>query len=218
MARIQLSAVPPAALANSIIQPLYDTLQVSTTFNTELLYFQAPAGSTGIGGTGSKTLADTNMTMNGTLSSRDAFAVRGYGIELLDRATAAGGYATTSDTLQDLADKKRFLTQTVFRFQTGSDGRKAIEVHPSQLPAAGRLTGFVTTGGTTTAGQNLAYIVGNGDANLRNQYALGKDFAEGITAGENFRGVIIPPTALSFSNSFNVRVYLYGVWMQAISV
>lgn len=218
MARVLIQQLAGPALQNSIPQPLYDTTQIGTTASGEQFLFQNPAGATGISGSGTKTLADTNMTMNGQLSAGDAFAIRGYGINPLCRDTAAAGLVASSLSLQDISDFRRFLAQTIFRFQTGSDGRKCIEVHADQLPAGVGLEGVVATGGTTTAGQNMAYITGNGVRQADNRFSLGANFAEYVRAGENFRGSLFWPASLSFSNTFNVRVLLSGIWFQAISV
>lgn len=207
--RISLSALSGQALLNSIMQPIYDTLYISTINAGEVYAFQTPAGQAG------KTVVDTNLSLNGQLSVPDVFAVRGFCVEPLCRDVTAAGFLATGLSIQDLSDHRRFLAQTLFRFHVGSDGRKIIEVHPAQLPAGLGLQGMVTTGGLT-AGANVAYITGNGVRQVNNRYSLGKDYAEVIRAGENFKATLLWPTTVNMSQPFSSRLSLPGIWMQGV--
>lgn len=203
-----------SALATAIVQPIYDTVGLSTTNSGQTDFFQVPIGGTGIYGTGTKQLNDTNLSMNGQLSQPDQFVVRSFKIQPLNRATTASGFAATSWSLQDLCDIDRFLNQTVFRFSVGSNTGKVVEALAALFPAGIGLEGSVATGGSTSP--SLAYIVGNGVRELTNTYSLGKEFGELLRAGENFRGQFFWPVTTSLSASFSVRVFLGGHWSQGV--
>lgn len=205
-----------SALATAIVQPLYDTIQIGISNSGQVDFFQVPIGGTGVSGTGTKQLNDTNLSMNGQLSQPDQFVVRSFKLQPLNRATAVAGFAATSWSLQDLADIDRTLNQTVFRFSVGSNTGKVVEALAALFPAGFGLDGMVTTGGTTTAGQNLAYIVGSGSRDLTNTFSLGKEYGELLRAGENFRGSFFWPQTVANSATFQIRAFLGGHWSQGV--
>ena len=74
-----------AALATSIVQPLYDTTQIGVSNSGSSDLFQVPVGGAGVSGSGTKQLNDTNLTMNGQLSRIETLKGEDLYLEFFDK-------------------------------------------------------------------------------------------------------------------------------------
>lgn len=205
--RIQLSsAVGIQALLNTVVQPIWDEVQIGVANAATVQFF--------VSGQASRTLSQTNLPLPGQIPNPDHFVVRGFAIGLMPRSTAAVGYVATGDSLQDISDFQRFLWQTIFAFNVGSAKSPVAYGHAGCFPCGFGLAGMVATGGATSS--NLAYIVGNGEKQLGNYFSLGKDYGEYLGAGETFQGNFQWSATTNMSASFSTRPYLIGLWSQAV--
>lgn len=139
-----------------IYAPLYDSASWASAGQLQLSFFSAPVGqgtSTAPGASGTKTLADTNLTSAGQLTKGNEFYMTGQEFVFLPGSnpeqdlTAAGINGFLNDTYN--ASKSGFVT-----LQVGSN-RNYIQDGPLGLfPPSTRLAVAAAYGGTDTAATN----------------------------------------------------------------
>lgn len=201
--KIGVSQIAQSTPLNLTIQPLYDTFFVSIAQSGTATLFTVPLGQAG------KTLVDTNMRTSGGLPSPNEFFLRGFAIFPVPRAGVNG-----DDQITDKSDLQRCLERSIFAFYSGTNGRKIVEGHSHLFPAGFGVEGMITTGGATAA--NIQHILGNGQRRLDNKFGLA-DYAEKLSASESFSAQFTwPAGTLTLSNSISLRVYLPGIYGQAI--
>jgi hypothetical protein len=146
--------VTQLATQDVIYAPLYDSNSWGTAGQTQLTFFTAPVGqgtTTAPGATGTKSLADTNLTSAGQLTKGNEFYMTGQEFMFFPGSlpeqdiTAAGVNGFLNDTYN--ASKSGFVT-----LQVGSN-RNYIQDGPLGIfPPNARLYVASAIGGTDTAG------------------------------------------------------------------
>lgn len=138
-----------------IYSPLYDSASYASAGQNQIVLFTSPLGqgtTTAPSATGSKTLADTNMTSAGQLTKGNEFFMIGQEIVFFPGETPEqnlGAGATVNGFLNDtyIFSKSGFLT-----LQIGSN-RQYIQDGPLGLfPQSARLAVAASAGGSSTAG------------------------------------------------------------------
>lgn len=143
------------ATQDIIYAPIYDSASYATAGQNQMVFFTSPLGqgtTTAPGATGTKTLADTNMTAAGQLTKGNEFFMIGQEImpfpgELPEQNLGAG--ASVNGFINDayVIGKSGVLT-----LQIGSN-RNYIQDGPLLIfPPAARLAIASGIGGTSTAG------------------------------------------------------------------
>lgn len=201
--RVNLAAVPQAALLNMIVQPIWDTVLVGISNTAPIPLFTSIAN---------KSAVQTNMVQPGMIPSPDEFIARGFLIEPVPNAVFP-------QVVTDITDVQRFLEKCMFSFVVGSNNRRVVFGHCKLFPAGVGLEGSVTTGGSTAAGagSGVALIQGNGVRRLDNRFALSDKFSEKLRANEAFKGTFeFPDGTLTLSLSFSARSTIPGLWSQSI--
>lgn len=202
---MQISVAPlqGQALRNTIVQPIWDSVLLGLTNTGTNYLFQVAQG-------GTKTLVETNMVQAGAIPSPDAFALRGFMIQILPNAPANAAFVIT-----DISDIQRLFRQTIFTFKVGTANRQIVQGALDFFPAGIGLEGTVTTGGATAG--NVAFIVGNGVRSLDNRFGLGDTYKEVLQANSNFRGELTWPNAgATVSVSHTLKCILTGLWGQSV--
>ncbi len=199
-------AAQSAVLANTNVQPLYDEVAFATANTAPINVFTT--------GQSTRSIAQTNLSQPGQLSTPDQFVVRGVMLAYRPRSSAPVGYVATGDTLQDLSDFQRVLWGSLFTFTVNSTKSPVVYGHPALFPAGLGAQGMITTGGATTS--NLAYIMGNGVRDLGNRYDFGPGYAELLKSGETFRGTFsFDDGTVNLTTAFSMKIFLVGYWSQA---
>lgn len=202
----QNATVMSQVLANTNVQPIYDEVQFGLANTSDSNVFTT--------GQSTRSLAQTNLSQPGQLSTPDQFVMRGVALAIRPRSSAPVGYVATGDSLQDISDFQRILWGSLFTFTVNSTKSPVVYGHPGLFPAGMGLEGVVATGGATTS--NLAYIVGNGVRDLGNRYDFGPGYAELLMAGTTFRGTFsFNDGTVNLTASFSMKVFLVGFWSQA---
>jgi hypothetical protein len=178
-----------------IYAPLFDANSYATAGVTQMVFFTSPIGqgtTSAPGATGSKTLADTNMTAAGQLTKGNEFFMTGQELMFFpgEAPETVGGVNVVNGTLNDVYNvgKSGFLT-----LQIGSN-RQYIQDGPLLIfPPAARLAVQATVGGSNTAGtQSISeaiYATWAGE-----QYAITPVYIE---ATQGFQAVIQWPAAVA---------------------
>ena len=145
-----------------IYAPLFDSANYASAGQTQIVLFTSPLGqgtTTAPSATGSKTLADTNMTAAGQLTKGNEFFMVGQELLLFpgESPEGAGGANLINGFLNDTyaVGKSGVLT-----LQIGSN-RAYIQDGPLMLyPPSARLAVQAALGGTVTAGtQSLSEAI-----------------------------------------------------------
>lgn len=143
------------ATQDIIYAPLYDSANYATAGQNQIVFFTAPSGqgtTTAPGATGTKTLADTNMTAAGQLTKGNEFYMIGQELMLFPGESPEqnlGAGATVNGFVNDtyIIGKSGVLT-----LQIGSN-RNYIQDGPLMIfPPAARLAVASGIGGSSTAG------------------------------------------------------------------
>ncbi len=158
------------ATQDIIYAPIYDSAAYASAGQTQIVFFTQPLGqgtTSAPGATGTKTLADTNMTAAGQLTKGNEFFMIGQELmlfpgELPEQNLGAG--ATVNGFVNDtyVIGKSGVLT-----LQIGSN-RNYIQDGPLMIfPPAARLAVASGVGGTSTAGTqsvlNMEYAQWTGE-------------------------------------------------------
>lgn len=192
--------------------PLYDFNAYITAGQLQLTFFAVPIGqgtTSAPGATGTKTLADTNMTSAGQLTKGNEFYMTGQEILFypgVDPATVGSGLGTTYGNF--LNDTYDFSKAGVLTFKVGSD-RNYIQDGPMGMfppvtrlavapAAAGAVTGALTT--TNTVETNYAAMAGE-------TYTIVPVYLE---SNQGFQETITWPALVALSVSARVGSRLRG--------
>lgn len=191
-----------------IYAPLYDSANYASAGQTQIVLFTSPLGqgtTTAPGASGSKTLADTNMTAAGQLTKGNEFFMTGQELLFLpgESPETVGGANVVNGTLNDVyaAGKSGVLT-----LQIGSN-RQYIQDGPLMLfPPSARLAVQASIGGTNTAGtQSISeaiYATWAGEP-----YAITPVYIE---ATQGFQEVIQWPAAVAITATARLFSRLRG--------
>jgi hypothetical protein len=195
------------AAQDVIYAPLYDFANWAAAGQTQIVFFATPAGqgtTTAPGATGSKTLADTNMTSAGQLTKGNEFFMVGQEILLFPgEAPENNGVGATIGFLNDTynASKSGVLT-----LQIGSN-RNYIQDTPIGLfPPSSRLAVAAAVGGNATAGTQT--IVNNMYAAMTGEpYAITPVYIE---ATQGFQETLQWPAAVALTATARVGSRMRG--------
>lgn len=194
-----------------IYAPLFDSANYAAAGQTQIVLFTSPIGqgtTTAPGATGTKTLADTNMTAAGQLTKGNEFFMTGQELLLFpgetpEQAGLAQAPSVTNGFLNDtyLVGKSGFLT-----LQIGSN-RQYIQDGPLILfPPSARLAVAVALGGGGATGTqvltNDCYASWTGEP-----YAITPVYIE---ATQGFQEVIQWPAAVTITSTARLFSRLRG--------
>lgn len=201
LADLQQYAVNRKDQVEVVRQSLYDFQTYSTTGATQFTFFAIPQGQS------SKTKADTNMSIAGSLPAGQRFAVQAIQVWFFPgvNPSAAGAAAGIDNFVNDVW---AFYKATAFLdFFIGSKSY-ITEAPVMRFPPSGRLEGFAGMSDASTAGANLF---------ARTSYASagGRSFVVDppvlLESTQNFNVTINYPTAVTVSANARVGVVLDGV-------
>jgi hypothetical protein len=194
------------ATQDIIYAPLYDSALYATAGQNQIVLFTSPAGqgtTTAPSATGSKTLADTNMTSAGQLTKGNEFFMIGQELMLFPGQSPEIAVGTINGFVNDTytVGKSGFLT-----LQIGSN-RNYIQDGPLMIfPPAVRLAVAGAIGGTTTASLtsilNMEYASWTGEP-----YAITPVYIE---ATQGFQEVIQWPAAVTINATARLFSRLRG--------
>lgn len=179
-----------------IYAPIFDSAAYPSAGTTQIVFFTSPIGqgtTTAPGATGSKTLADTNMTAAGQLTKGNEFFMIGQELMLFPGESPEvnlGAGATVNGFVNDtwVVGKSGFLT-----LQIGSN-RNYIQDGPCMIfPPAARLAVASGIGGTSTAGTQ-SVLTTNYAAWTGEPYAITPVYIE---ATQGFQESVLWPTAVT---------------------
>ena len=142
---------------SGITFPLYDSATYAAAGQSQITLFQTPAGS------GSKTLADTNMLAAGQVQSPNVFVVTG--LELLFISGAPTEFYGTAAAQDYVADVRAFYLGVpgaspklaYLEFDSGSS--YYVREPLFKFPPSSRLSGFAATSNATTAAASSFYSI-----------------------------------------------------------
>lgn len=150
------------ATQDVIYAPLFDSINYASAGQTQLVLFTSPLGqgtTSAPGASGSKTLADTNMTAAGQLTKGNEFFMVGQELMLFpgESPESVGGNNVTSGFINDLYNSGK---SGVLTLQIGSN-RAYIQDGPLILfPPSARLAIAAAIGGVNTAStQSISEVV-----------------------------------------------------------
>lgn len=200
-----------AALQNHVTQlatqdiiwsPLYDSVSYVTAGQVQLTFFTTPQGqgtTTAPSATGTKTLADTNMTAAGQLTKGNAFYMTGQELVFYPGENPESAAATTiNDFINDtwVFSKAGYLTLTIGSNRTYlQDGPAAMFPPVTRLAVAAALTGWAVTNSLVEIG----YGVLAGEC-----YTIVPVYIE-ATLG--FQETLSYPAAVALVSANNARVF-----------
>lgn len=196
------------ATQDIIYAPLYDSALYGTAGQNQIVLFTSPSGqgtTTAPSATGSKTLADTNMTAAGQLTKGNEFFMIGQELMLFpgQAPEAAAGITAANGFINDTytIGKSGFLT-----LQIGSN-RNYIQDGPLMIfPPAVRLAVAGAIGGTATA--SLTSILNTEYASWTGEpYAITPVYIE---ATQGFQEVIQWPAAVTINATARLFSRLRG--------
>lgn len=177
-----------------IYAPLYDSASYAAAGVTQIVFFTSPLGqgtTTAPGATGSKTLADTNMTAAGQLTKGNEFFMTGQELMLFPgEAPENNGVGATIGFVNDTYNIGK---SGVLTLQIGSN-RQYIQDGPLMIfPPSARLAVAFGAGGNATAGTqtiiNNLYAAWTGEP-----YAITPVYIE---ATQGFQEVVQWPAAVA---------------------
>lgn len=111
-----------AALVEPIVQPLYSSVLIGTTPETQLLFFQATQGAAG------QNPVFTNMETAGQLSNPKLYVIRGLRLHIEQNVAVVAGTVAPTDDLLDIIESywyrlfvgtKEYLRVPVFYLSSG---------------------------------------------------------------------------------------------------
>lgn len=208
----ELNAHRTALASQDVIYaPLFDSINWAAAGQNQLVLFTSPLGqgtTTAPAATGSKTLADTNMTAAGQLTKGNEFFMVGQEIMFFpgEAPETAGGAIAPSVTNGFINDTYNASKSGVLTLQIGSnrayiqDGPLGIFPQSARLAVAAALAG---TGGTgTQANSNIVYAAWTGEP-----YAITPVYIE---ATQGFQETIQWPAAVTLTATARLFSRLRG--------
>lgn len=189
-------------ISDVIWNPLYDSGNYIGTGMLQLTFFALPTGqgtTTAPGATGTKTLADTNMTAAGQLTKGNEFYMTGQELMLypgvlpaIAGTTLIGQFVNDTYTLS----KSGVLTLTVGSNRTYiQDGPLAVFPPVTRLGVAAAISGATTT----NTADMINYGVMAGES-----YAITPIYLEST---QGFQEVITWPALVSLPSAANCRIF-----------
>jgi len=201
LADLQQYAVNRKDQVEVVRQSLYDFQQYGTAGATQFTFFSIPIGQS------SKTKADTNMTIAGSLPAGQRFAAQSMEVYFFPgvNPSAAGAAAGIDNFVNDTWN---FWKATAFLdFFIGSKSY-ITEAPVMRFPPSARLDGFAGMSDASTAGANLfartSYASGAGRTYVIDPPVL-------LESTQNFNVTINYPTAVTVSANARVGVVIGGV-------
>lgn len=182
-------------------QTLYDFQQYGSAGATQFTFFALPVGQS------NKTLADTNMTIAGSLPAPLRFAVQAIEVYFFPggNPSPAAGAASVDNFANDAW---AFYKATGWLQLTIGSKPYVIEAPTLRFPPFGKFTGFAGMSDASTAGANLfqrtSYISATGRPYVVDPPLL-------LEPTQNFSVTLNYPTAVSVSANARVGVVLNGV-------
>lgn len=181
-------------------QTLYDFQQYPSAGSTQLIFFQVPQGQS------SKTKADTNMEIAGSLPAPKRFLVQAIEVYFFPSPNpSAAGAAAGIDNFTN--DVWAFFKSGFLDFFIGSKSY-ITEAPVGRFPPYGKLDGWAGMSDASTAGANLF---------ARTSYAsvAGRPYIVDppvlLEPTQNFNVTLNYPTAVSVSGNGRVGIVLNGV-------
>lgn len=182
-------------------QTLYDFQTYPMAGSTQLTFFALPIGQS------SKTKADTNMTIAGSLPAPLRFAIQAVEIYFFPGVlpSAAGGAAGIDNHVNDVWEV--YTATAWLELQIGSKPY-LIEAPLLRFPPFAHLGGFAGMSDASTAGANLF-------ARTSTMYAAGRAYIVDppllLEPNQNFTVQLNFPTAVGISAAGRIGVVLNGV-------
>ena len=185
----------------AIREPLYDYQAYAAAGQTSLTFFAVPQGQS------SKTLADTNMEVAGSLPNPKRFLVLGISVQFFPGTvlpSAAGAAAGIDSFVNDVWEV--FSSTAYVELFIGS--KSYVQAPLNAFPATTRLAGFAGMSDASTAGANLfartSYAASTGSPyNMQPPVML--------EPTQNFKVSINWPTVVAITNAGRIGVHLHGV-------
>lgn len=191
-----MARVFPNQLSNVIDNPVYDTISIPAAATTLATFFQTPQGAgTSAYGAVAKHLADTNMTIAGSLPSPQALLVRAIMVSVAPNVT--------------LADMILLLRSGAFELTVGS--KPFLQCPIEWLPAG---LGMFTGGSATTVAATTITTTNNGVPDTRSCRVLTEPIP--IGTNENFNARLTWPVAITLGAATPVKVYLAGDFFRSV--
>lgn len=186
----------------AIRSSLYDTLAYAQAGQTQLQFFQNPKGQNG------KTIADTNMTSAGTLSSPQSFLVETIELYFFPTAVPSNLSAANTPALSAFIDDtyKFYKQGGALDFFIGSKSY-LIEAPLLKFPPRCGLSGFTSSSdaaSTGTASTSTGYASAGGPVYELNPPIL-------LVPTQNFVVSLNWPTAVALSAAGTVMCQLGGI-------
>jgi len=204
----ELNAHRTALAAQDVIYaPLYDSISYAAAGQSQLVLFTSPLGqgtTTSPGATGSKTIADTNMTAAGQLTKGNEFFMVGQEIMFFPGESPENN--GVGATVGFLNDTYAFSKSGVLTLQIGSN-RAYIQDGPLGIfPPSARLAVALGVGGNATAGTQT--ILNNMYAAMTGEpYAITPVYIE---ATQGFQEVLQWPAAVTITATARLFSRLRG--------
>lgn len=193
-ARKFISTIP--GVVNSSWEPLYDRQTYPAAGATQFTFFQQPIGQSG------RVLADTNMTLAGTLSTDLRFLVLGISVEIL---------LSSLDIFSSVAGAEDLFMRNYYDVITG---RSALTFTIGAQPQLqqGPLTQFPPTTWIDMAGA-LSQTLNATEHGMTFAQLKGKPYQTSpilITSNQNFSVTLDFPTAIAVNTAGAIICRLHG--------
>lgn len=206
--QLQAHITQVGSVQDVIYNPLYDSnAYIGTTGHLQLAFFALPAGqgvTSAPGASGTKTLADTNLTAAGQLTKGNDFYMTGQELVFypgenpgtVQSNTVVGNFVNDTYALS----KSGVLTLTIGSNRTYlQDGPIAMFPPSSRLAVASALAGATTGAATTTNLDEVSYAVMSGQP-----YTITPVYIE-ATLG--FQESLTWPAAVVLPSGTNGRIF-----------
>lgn len=190
-----------------IWQPQYDSALYAAAGQQQLNFFTQPIGqgtTSHPGGAGTKTLSDTNLTLQGQLPTPQNFLAVGLEVQVWSGLAAGRGPAAENTVGQMWNDIQAIARSGVLQFTVGT--KPILQEAPiGNFPQQAFLEGNAALADATTAGANLLTQV---------EYAAmrGRTYAiqpTGIPSGQNFSVQLSWPNVIALpSTNATTRIFV----------
>jgi hypothetical protein len=187
------------ALVEPIQQPLYASQEISTTPQSQVLFFQSTSGSAG------SNSVFTNMEIAGQLPNPKIFVVRGFRLHVQQNVAVLGAAANSANAFVDLL---RIAESYWYRFFVGV--KEYLKV-PAFYLASGLGAWLSVAGATGTAGTNDYFHTSQLGQPLHENYYKINRRPIVIPPQQNFQGELnLGPALASISAARRVWNFLEG--------
>lgn len=207
MAQFQAAGINMAGVKDVIWQPQYDSQLYPAAGTSQLQFFSVPVGggaTSAPGATGTKSRADTNMTLSSQIEAPNQFMAVGIEIQFLSGLAPGRGPAAQNTVGQIYNDVNAFRRGGYLHFKVG--GKDQLFEGPLlNFPTQAYIDGNAALSDQTTAGANLLSQIEIAD--VRGATYRFQDTA--LVSGQSFSVSLIWPAAIALpSTNATSRVFV----------